>query len=97
VFVDPDGRLGTIPIAAGGIPNKSSSVQPQAIPHTAEQAMLNLKVQNLRATVTQQQQQIERLTAQLKENTAQIQKTSAQLDMNEPEAKVVVNKPKAVR
>ena len=59
--------------------------------------MLNLKVQNLRATVTQQQQQIETLTAQLKENTAQIQKASAQLEVNEPEAKVVVNKPKGVR
>ena len=97
MFVDPDGRLGTVPIAAGGNPGKSSGVQPQAIPHAAEQAMLDLKVQNLRATVTQQQQQIERLTAQLKDNTAQIQKASAQLEVNEPEAKVVVNKPKAVR
>ena len=97
VLVDPDGRLGTVPVAAGGNPGKSSGVQPQAIPDAAEQAMLNLKVQNLRATVTQQQQQIERLTAQLQDNTAQIQKASAQLEMNEPEAKVVVNKPKAVR
>jgi diaminopimelate decarboxylase len=97
VRVDPDGRLGTVPIAAGGNSGKSSGIQPKAIPHAAEQAMLNLKVQNLRATVTQQQQQIERLTAQLKENTAQIQKASAQLEVNEPEAKVVVNKPKAVR
>ena len=97
VFVDPDGRLGTMPVAAGGNPGKSSGVQPQAIPDAAEQAMLNLKVQNLRATVTQQQQQIETLTAQLKENTAQIQKANAQLEMNKPAAKVVVNKPKAVR
>ena len=97
VFVDPDGRLGTVPVAAGGNPGKSSGIQPQAIPDAAEQAMLNLKVQNLRATVTQQQQQIERLTAQLQDNTAQIQKASAQLEVNEPEAKVVVNKPKAVR
>ena len=97
VLVDPDGRLGTLPVAAGGNPGKSSGVQPQAIPDAAEQAMLNLKVQNLRATVTQQQQQIERLTAQLQDNTAQIQKASAQLGMNEPAAKVVVNKPKAVR
>jgi len=97
VLVDPDGRLGTMPIAAGGIPHKSSTVQPKAIPHAAEQAMFNLKVQNLRATVVQQQQQIERLTAQLQDNTAQIQKAKAQLEVNEPEAKVVVNKPKAVR
>ena len=82
-----------MPIAAGGNPGKSSGVQPQAIPDAAEQAMLNLKVQNLRATVTQQQQQIERLTAQLQDNTAQIQKANAQLEMNKPASKVVVNKP----
>ena len=58
--------------------------------------MLNLKVQNLRATVSQQQQQIETLTAQLQENTAQIQKANAQLEMSKPEAKVVVNKPTAL-
>jgi hypothetical protein len=59
VWVDPDGRLGTVPVAALGNPGKSSGIQPQAIPDAAEQAMLNLKVQNLRATVTEQQQQIE--------------------------------------
>jgi multidrug resistance efflux pump len=47
----------------------------------------------LQATITQQQQQIETLTAQLKEQSAQIQKASAQLEMSEPVAKVVVNKP----
>jgi len=95
VFVDPDERLGTVPIAAGGNPGKSSpkGIQPQAIPDAAKQAMFDLKVQNLRATVAQQQQQIELLTAQLKENTAQIQKASAQLEMNRPSAKVVVSKP----
>ena len=55
--------------------------------------MLDLKVQNLRATVTQQQQQIETLTAQLKENNALIQKANAELEMNKPAAKVVANKP----
>jgi hypothetical protein len=93
VLVDPDGRLGTVPVAVGGNPGKSSGIQPQAIPDAAEQAMLNLKVQNLRATVMRQQQQIETLTTQLKENAAQIQKASAQLEMNRPGAKVVVNKP----
>ncbi|PYJ39314.1 MAG: hypothetical protein DME84_02245 [Verrucomicrobia bacterium] len=98
VFVDPDGRLGTVLMPAGGNPGKSSpkGIQPRAIPDAAEQAMLNLKVQNLRATVSQQQQQIETLTAQLQENTAQIQKANAQLEMNRPEAKVVVNKPTAL-
>ena len=55
--------------------------------------MLNLKVQNLRATITQQQQQIETLTAQLKEQAAQIQKVNAQLEMNKSATKMIVNKP----
>ena len=55
--------------------------------------MFNLKVQNLKAAVTQQQQQIETLTAQLKEQTAQIQKVNAQLEMSKPATKVIVNKP----
>jgi hypothetical protein len=95
VFVDPDGRLGTMPMPPGGNPGKSSpkGIQPQAIPDAATQAMLDVKVHNLRATVTQQQQQIETLTAQLKENTALIQKANAELQMNKPSAKVVVNKP----
>ena len=56
--------------------------------------MLNLEVQNLEATITQQQQQIETLTAQLKEQIAQIQKVNAQLEMSKPAAKIIVNKPK---
>src|SRR5205814_1467003 len=76
VLVDPDGRLGTVPVAALGNPGKSSpeGIQPQTIPDAAKQARLSLKVQNLRATVAQQQQQIETLTAQLKENAAEIRK-----------------------
>jgi chaperonin cofactor prefoldin len=66
---------------------------PQAIPDAAKQAVLDVKVQNLRATVSQQQQQIETLTAQLKENTALIQKANAELEMDKPSAKVVANKP----
>jgi hypothetical protein len=88
VMVDSDGRLGTV--TAEG-PAKGS--RPQAIPDAAKQAMLNLKVQKLQATITQQQQQIEMLTAQLKENAAQIQKANAQLEMSKPAAKVVVSKP----
>jgi hypothetical protein len=106
VYVDSDGRLGTCSMDSdpGGSPcpgldragYSPQSPQPQAIPDAAKQAVLDLKVQNLRATVTQQQQQIEMLTAQLKENTAQIQKANAQLEMNKPAAKVVVNEPKAL-
>jgi hypothetical protein len=97
VYVDPDGRLGTQLVADGPNPVKSpEGPQPQAIPDAAKQAVLDLKVQNLRATVSQQQQQIEMLTAQLNENTSQIQKANAELEMNKPAAKVVVNKPKSL-
>src|SRR5437867_5322186 len=84
VMVDSDGRLGTVTSDGpdlGGFSPKGG-IRPQAIPDAAKQAMLNLKVRNLRATVTQQQQQIETLTAQLKEQTAQIQKANDKLEMN---------------
>jgi hypothetical protein len=51
------------------------------------------KVEELQATVAQQQKGMEVLTAQLKEQAAQIEKVSAQLEMSKPAAKVVVNKP----
>ena len=51
------------------------------------------KVEELQATVAQQQKGMEILTAQLKEQAAQIQKVSAQLEVSKPAAKVVVNKP----
>ena len=51
------------------------------------------KVQNLEATVAQQQKGMEVLTAQLKEQAAQIQKVSAQLEVNKPAPQVVTNKP----
>src|SRR6266446_2967692 len=93
LMVDFDGRLGTFTSDGpdlGGFSPKG--IRPQAIPDAAKQAMLNQKVQNLRATITQQQQQIETLTAQLKEQTAQIQKVNAQLEMRKPAAKVIANK-----
>ena len=98
VLVDPDGRLGTVPCPAAGCPGKSSpkGIQPQAIPDAARQTMLNLEVQSLEATISQQQDQIEILTAQIKEQIAQIQKVNARLEMKKPAAKTIVNKPKAV-
>ena len=51
------------------------------------------KVEQLQATVAQQQKGMEVSTAQLKEQAAQIQKVNAQLEMSKPAAKVVVNKP----
>ena len=93
VMVDSDGRLGTVSMDGadpGGFSPKG--IRPQAIPDAAKQAMLNLQVQDLEATITQQQQQIETLTAQLKEQIAQMQKVNAQLEMRKPAAKVIVNK-----
>jgi hypothetical protein len=51
------------------------------------------KVEQLQATVAQQQKGMEVLTTQLKEQAAQIQKVSAQIEMSKPTAKVVANKP----
>jgi hypothetical protein len=104
VLVDPDGRLGTVRVSTGtptptpgaGNPGKSRGIQPQAIPDAARQAMLNLEVQNLEATISQQQNQIEMLTSQVKEQVSQIQKVNVRLEMNKPAAKNIVNKPKAV-
>ena len=94
VMVDSDGRLGTV-TADGPGPGGSSSkaIRPQTIPDAAKQAMLNLKVQKLEATISQNLQQIQMLTAQLKENAAQIQKANAELEISKPTAKVVVAKP----
>src|SRR5262249_1066314 len=91
VYVDADGRLGTFLTSAGPeprLPRRATpkGVPPQGMSEDAKQAMLNLKVQALEATVAE-------LRAQLKEQAAQIQKVSAQLEMSESAAKVVVNKP----
>jgi hypothetical protein len=51
------------------------------------------QVQDLQATVTQQQKGMEVLTAQLKEQAAQIQKVSAQIEMSKPAPQVVTSKP----
>ena len=49
--------------------------------------MLNLEVQDLEATITQNQQQLERLAARLKKQAAQIDKVNAQLELCKPAAK----------
>ena len=46
--------------------------------------------------ISQQQNQIEMLTAQIKEQIGQIHKVNAWLEMKKPAAKIIVNKPKAV-
>jgi hypothetical protein len=79
VLVDDNGKLGTVAVKEiGG--------------KTAHHTMLNeflkehLKVEELQATVAQQQKQIEALTAGL-------QKVSAQIEMNKRAPQVVVNRP----
>jgi hypothetical protein len=86
------------PTPGAGNPGKSApkGVQPQAIPDTARQPMVNLEVQSLEAMISQQQDQIEILTAQIKEQIAQIQKVNARIEIKKPAAKTIVNKPKAV-
>ena len=95
VMVDSDGRLGTAtsdgPDPGGFSPR--GNIRPQSIPDAIRQAMLDRTIENLQATIAQQQQQLATLTAQLKNNAAQIQKAGAALEMNEPTAEVVVNKP----
>jgi hypothetical protein len=73
--------------------------QIESVRYTAINAMLlneflkeHKKVENLEATVAQQQKGMEVLTAQLKEQAAQIQKVSAQLEVNKPAARRVANK-----
>jgi plastocyanin len=92
VMVDSDGRLGTV-TADGSSGFSFKGKQPQAIPHGGKQAMLNLQVQDLEATITQQQKLIDALTVQIKEQTAKIKKVNTQLEPPKPAAKVIVNKP----
>ena len=72
---------------APDVPHRNAP-QPRGRPQTGHQAMLN----ELRATVAQQQQQIETLTAQLREQAAQLQKVSAQVEMIRPTPRVVENR-----
>jgi hypothetical protein len=68
------------------------SSQPAAqpyVPQGAEQAMLNLKVEKLQATIAQQQ--IEILTAHLKEQATQIQQVSDQVEMSKPARRMVAS------
>jgi hypothetical protein len=100
VFVDTaTGKLATMLVDANGNRVTAPQGQPEAVPQRSDvsedghQAMLNLKVEKLQATVAQQHKQIETLTAQLKEQAAQIQKASAQQEVSKPAPQVVVNKP----
>jgi hypothetical protein len=83
VLVDSDGRLGTFTVDGldpGGFSPKG--ISPRAIPDAAKQAMLNLKVEALEATIAE-------LRGQLEDQAAQIQKVSAQLELNNSAAKTV--------
>jgi hypothetical protein len=95
VYVDPDGRLGTVLLAANGTDTGGFSPlpAPQALPQQEKEAMLDLRMEKLQATVAQQQKQIETLTAQLREQAATIQKVSAQLEVSKPAPRTVLNNP----
>ena len=89
VYVDADGRLGTLVVAAGpesSVPRSTipKGARPQGMSDDAKQAMLKRKVEVLEATVAQQQEQIEVLTTGL-------QKVSAQLKAGKPAPRVVNN------
>ncbi len=79
---------------------RNSQGQPESVHYEMVNAMLlneflkeHKKVEQLQATVAQQQKGMEILTAQLKEEAAQIQKVSAQIEMSKPAPQVVANKP----
>jgi hypothetical protein len=76
---------------APAVPSRTTP-QPRVRPNPSSHAMLNQKVDQLQATVTEQQKQIETLTTQLKEQAAQIQKVSAQLEMVRSTPRVVENR-----
>ena len=97
VMVDSAGRLGTFAADAdpGGFLAKQG-IQPQAIPDSAKQTMLTLELQSLEATISQQQNQIEMLSAQIREQIEQIRKVNARLEISKPAAQIIVNKTKAV-
>jgi hypothetical protein len=85
VFVDSDGRLGTFTVDGPDQGEFSpKGLKPQPVPDAAKQAMLNLKVEALEATVAE-------LRGQLKEQAAQIQKVSAQLQLNNSAARTVAS------
>jgi hypothetical protein len=96
VLTDANGNRLTVPISQSQL-QPAPLNQPKAVPERyledGRQAMLDLKVEKLQATVSQQHKQIETLTAQLKEQAAQIQKVSAQLEVSKPAPRVVENKP----
>jgi carbonic anhydrase/acetyltransferase-like protein (isoleucine patch superfamily) len=87
VYVDPDGRLGTVLLAAGAPDAGGFYDQPaqREAPVSKDDRSAMRKVEKL-------QKQIERLTEQLKEQAAQIQKVSAQLEASKPAPKVVSSK-----
>jgi hypothetical protein len=70
----------------------TGNIRPQAISDAASQTTLNRTVDNLRMTLTQNQQQIDMLTAQVKEQVTEIQKVNTHLEMRKPAAKVVAEK-----
>jgi hypothetical protein len=77
---------------------RDSDGKPYTVRYEAVNAMLlneflkeHKKVEELKATVAQQQKGMEVLAASLKEQASQIQKVSAQVELNKPAAQMAVN------
>jgi uncharacterized coiled-coil protein SlyX len=90
VFVDSDGKLGTVPVDANG--NKTTvpspqGAQPRAMLRKVEEQAASIAA--LKSTVAQQQKGMEILRAQLKEQATQIQRVSVQGEVSKPASKVV--------
>jgi uncharacterized coiled-coil protein SlyX len=90
-MVDSNGKLGTLALPIGNVPEAKDAAPGPDVPETPKQAKLNRKVEKLEATVAHQKKQIETLTAQLKEQAAQIQKVSAQLERVTPVPQTVAS------
>jgi len=87
VFADDSGKIGTVPLDAGG---NRMSFKPQAM--LDESLKQQKRIAELEVTVLRQQKGMEVLTAQLKDQAAQIQRVSAQLEVSKPAPKTVANK-----
>jgi hypothetical protein len=91
VYILPTGQLGHGPIPVG----VSSTARGTTVPWLFAQDITRMEpssaMQELKATVAEQQKEIKVLTAALKEQASQIQKVSAQLELNKPEPRTVLN------
>jgi hypothetical protein len=87
VFVDADGKLGTVASGAGKPLSANELLKEQQVVQE-----LKATTEKQAARIALQEQQIQTLTAALKQQAEQIQKVSAQLEMIRPAPRVVGNR-----